>query len=112
MTASHNECKECGTPVSGRGKEFCCTPHRMAFNNRRMQRGAEMYDLFRALRRERETAKTLGLWAEICRLEKKYNDEDQRERPGRRSYVEPKRALANLTDKGSLPRGIVYQTAI
>lgn len=77
-----------------------------------MQRGAEMYDLFRALRRERETAKTLGLWAEICRLEKKYNDEDQRERPGRRSYVEPKRALANLTDKGSLPRGIVYQTAI
>lgn len=112
MPASHQECRECGTPVSSSDKEFCCKEHKQAFHNRRSRRGAELYDLFRAMRRERDAAKALGLWAEMCRLEKKYNDEDQRERPGRRSYIEPKRALANLADKGSLPRGTVYHTAI
>lgn len=72
-----------------------------------MQRGAELYDLFRALRRERGMAKGLNLWTEICRLELNWHLEDQRKRPGRRSYMPPKRALLNLWDKGSLQRGEV-----
>lgn len=70
-----------------------------------MARGAELYDLFRALRRERSEAKALNLWTQICRLEKTWQDQDEAKRPGRRSYTAPRKALANLVDKGSIPRG-------
>lgn len=112
MSSRDHRCAECDNPISGRTKQFCSTKCRMAFNNRRMQRGAEIYDLFRALRLERDQAKALGLWSEICRLEFVWQQEDDRERPGRRSYVPPKKALAHLADKGSLPRGKVMWTNI
>lgn len=70
-----------------------------------MQRGAELYDLFRALRRERSEAKALNLWTQICRLELNWHTDDVAERPGRKSYMPPKKALAHLQDKGSLQRG-------
>ncbi len=70
-----------------------------------MQRGAELYDLFRSLRRERTEAKALNVWTQICRLELAWQMEDEKTREGRKSYVPAKRALANLFDKGSLPRG-------
>lgn len=66
-----------------------------------MQRGAELYDLFRAMRRERADAKEFEVWTMMCRLEKKWSDEDE----GRKTWVSPKRALRNLVDKGSIPRG-------
>lgn len=109
MTTHTHRCLECSAPLSGRrkGQEFCSTAHRQAFNNRRMQRGAELYDLFRALRRERSTAKAMNLWTQICRLELGWQMEDEKKRPGRRSYMPPTKALANLYDKGSLSRGEV-----
>lgn len=107
MTAATHECLECGNRITVRRRsKLFCSPHcRQAFNNRRMARGAEIYDLFRALRRERSEAKRLNLWTEICRLERSWQDEDEIKRPGRRSYMPPKKALANLLDKGSIPRG-------
>lgn len=109
MTKPPCVCLECGNAIHAprSGKEFCCSPCRMAFNNRRRDRGADMYDLFRALRRERDKAKALGLWTELCRLELKWQEEDEARRPGRRSYVPPRRALDNLYDKGALQRGEV-----
>ena len=100
-------CKECGNRISdgNRASEFCSTSCRQSFHNRRLQRGAELYDLFRALRRERSKAKQLNLWTQICRLELEWQMQDDRERPGRKSYMEPEKALANLLDKGSLQRG-------
>lgn len=86
---------------------FCSPSCRQAFNNRRIQRGGEIYDLFRALRRERSKAKALNIWTQICRLELKWQEEDEAQRPGRRSYMPPEKALANLFDKGSLRRGEV-----
>jgi hypothetical protein len=105
-TASH-ACIECQTPISARrgGKLFCSTVCRQTFNNRRMQRGSDLYDLFRALRRERDQAKALNLWTLMCRIEKQWQDEDDRTRPGRRSYVPPVKAITNLMDKGALRRG-------
>lgn len=101
-------CQECGKPVERRRIEqtFCCTPCRQRFNNRRMQRGAELYDLFRAMRRERTEAARLDVWTMMCRLEKQWNDEDA----GRKTWTSPKKALANLVDKGSIQRGetLVY----
>ena len=95
MTTKPQCCKECGSPqtTTRRGKGFCSDRCRVVFNNRRLQRGADLYDLFRALRRERDEAKTLNIWTEICRLEKIWQDEDETMRPGRRSYIEPRRAL-------------------
>lgn len=106
MRTAEHLCQECGNRISAgpRAKLFCSAKCRLAQNNRRMKRGAELYDLFRALRRERAEAARLGLWTEICRLEKQWYDEDQAERAGRKSYMPPKKALANLLDKGSLPR--------
>lgn len=103
MNATTRTCQECGKPITTtrRDATFCCTPCRQRFNNRRMQRGAELYDLFRAMRRERAEAKRLEVWTMICRLEKQWHDEDE----GRKTWVSPKRALRNLVDKGSIPRG-------
>lgn len=105
-------CIECEKPMDAPriGQEFCSPACRQAFNNRRMQRGAELYDLFRALRRERSEAKALNIWTELCRLELHYQTEDDKQRPGRRSYMPPKKALANLRDKGSLQIGEVLTT--
>lgn len=105
MSISQHECQECGNRISEARKLFCSTPCRQTFNNRRLQRGAELYDLFRAHRRERSVSKQLGLWTEICRLELAWQQEDDAARPGRRSYMPPQKALANLYDKGSLQRG-------
>lgn len=107
MKPDDRHCLECENPITARrlGQEFCSAACRMTFNNRRMRRGAELYDLFRALRRERKTAKELGLWTEICRLELQWQGEDEAQRPGRRSYMPPSKAISNLLDKGSLPRG-------
>lgn len=100
-------CQECGNRIteSRRAKMFCSPACRQTFNNRRMQRGADMYDLFRALRRERGKAKDMNIWTVLCQLEKRWNDEDTEARPGRKSYMPPSKALTNLYDKGSLQRG-------
>ncbi len=100
-------CLECDNRIENarEGQLFCSPAHRQIFNNRRMQRGAELYDLFRALRRERAEAKRLNLWTQICKLERHWQDEDERDRPGRKSYMPPRRALTILREKGSLPIG-------
>lgn len=63
-----------------------------------MMRGAEAYDLFRAIRRERKTAKELDLWTELCRLETLWEDEDRAAGRATKSYFEPERALRHLKD--------------
>ncbi len=107
MTVAPHACTECGNPIRDRrkGQVFCSPSCRMNFNNRRRDRGADMYDLFRALRRERDVAKSLNLWTQMCRLELGWQMEDERDRPGRRSYTQPRKALDNLLDKGAIPRG-------
>jgi hypothetical protein len=108
MFSANCDCLECGNALTASRQPerlFCSTVCRQAFNNRRMQRGAELYDLFRALRRERAEAKQLNIWTQICRLELAWQMEDEKTRQGRKSYMPAKRALANLLDKGSLQRG-------
>lgn len=89
-------CAECGTPflAAKRWGEFCSAEHRKTFNNRRLTRGAEIYDLFMCLRNERPLATALGVWKLLCRLAQAYREEDERERAGRRSWRDPKQMLA------------------
>lgn len=81
-------CKECGNVLgaSSKPRMFCSTPCRQTFNNRRLERGAQLYDLFMAMRYERGTAKVLGVWAVICRLAKDFREEDELQRDGRKSW--------------------------
>lgn len=107
QSLSGHQCAECGTRferkrVTG---EYCSTACRKSFNNRRATRGAALYDLFCAMRRERPLAKELGVWSEMCRLELMWNQEDEEDRDGRKSYVPPRQAINRLLDRGAIPRG-------
>jgi len=96
-------CRECGQPFEatnrGRGSApiFCADACKKTFNNRRMLRGARLYDLMMLCRYERGTAKLRGVWAILCEVCRQWREEDRRERGGRpswRSYDELHDGLA------------------
>lgn len=84
-------CCECGTAYEAVKVEaaFCSEPCRKAWNNRRAVRGAELYDLFMALRFDRQTATLLKVWKLLNRLAAIYRAEDKRDRAGRLSWRAP-----------------------
>lgn len=88
------KCRECGEHF-GKARDheqlFCSSACRTSFNNRRKQRGADLYDLFMTMRYERGTAKLLGVWAILCRLAQDWNEDDKAE--GRKSYLPARRVL-------------------
>ncbi len=85
-------CLECGCPMTGKG-EFCARKCRHDFNNRRRQRGAELYDLYMAHRFERSQAQQLGVFQAINRLASNYRQEDLQRRAGRKSWRSPRTVL-------------------
>jgi hypothetical protein len=93
-------CRECGVACTSNkaGKFFCGTPCRQAFNNRRMQRGAELYDLFMSLRYERDLETDLDLRTAMSRMAQVMRQEDERERDGRKSWQNPNTVLADRLD--------------
>lgn len=92
------ECQECGANFASeqRTARFCCTPCRQSFNNRRMQRGAELYDLLMAHNYERKTSRPLQVWSLIYRLVSAYRDADVAKRRGRRSWRPAEDAIADI----------------
>ena len=92
------ECQECGENFASeqRSARFCCTPCRQTFNNRRAQRGAELYDLLMAHNYDRKTARPLHVWSLIYRLVLAYRDADASKRKGRRSWRPVKEAIADI----------------
>lgn len=89
-------CLECGDDFEALKPfgAFCCPAHRRDWNNRRQTRGAELYDLFMALRFQRGLAQALALWKLVCRLAAAYRDEDWRDRAGRLSWRSPRDVVA------------------
>lgn len=92
-------CLECGGefsahPTLAKHAEFCSPACRKAFNNRRMVRGAELYDLIMALRCDRKAATAFKVWKMICRMISDFRSEDDRERAGRHSWRHPRVVLA------------------
>lgn len=89
------ECLECGKAAvsTAVNAEFCCSACRKAWNNRRLVRGAELYDFMMVLRFDRGRAKALRLWTLMCRLVALFRDEDWRERGGRRSWSPAEQVL-------------------
>lgn len=84
-------CLECGQPFTrvGTRAEFCSSPCRKSWNNRRMTRGAELYDLFMAHRFERARATQMGLLGLINRMASNFRAEDRERRAARRSWRDP-----------------------
>lgn len=92
MTKPRPDCRECGSALTGthKRKTFCSTECRRAFNNRRQQRGAQMYDFFMDLRYNRDEAKRDKIWGVMCRVAETYRDEDIARRGGRESWMDPR----------------------
>lgn len=83
-------CRECGRPWrSNRQASVACPDCSKIFDRRRQTRGAQVYDLFMAMRYERGLAAKLGVWSLMCRMANKWREEDVRERDGRPSWVDP-----------------------
>lgn len=93
VTRRLNACLECGQAAPDKAK-FCSGAHRQAFNNRRLQRGAELYDLFMAHRFDRKNAQDLRVLQAMNRMASLWNEEDKAERDGRRSW-RPTRDVLN-----------------
>lgn len=93
-------CQDCGEPLTGMkpGARFCGPKCRLAFNNRRLQRGAELYDLFMAMRYDRAEAKDNGAWSMLCRMAQQMGEEDVSEREGRKSWQPAARVLRDRPD--------------
>jgi hypothetical protein len=106
MTKITNPCRECGKDAgkapAGRSKFFCSTPCRQAWNNRRRDRGAELYDLFMAMRYDRDAAKDADAWTKMCRMAQLFHEEDQR--AGRRSYRKIAEVLQDRPDLAIITR--------
>lgn len=82
-------CQECGAEFEAkRGKLFCSSPCRMKFNNRRRDRGAELYDLMMANRFERDRANGKNLLTLMSSLASAYRDADKTLRNGRFSWAD------------------------
>lgn len=88
---SARECLECGAAYASEKdtSQFCSTACRRDFNNRRQQRGAELYDLYMALRFDRGPAKMLRVLSMLNRLASIFREQDRRDRDGRRSWTPP-----------------------
>lgn len=81
-------CCECGETfqTKRREAEFCKTECRKVYHNRRMTRGAELYDLFMTLRFDRSHAKDEAIWSQMCAVASAYRDADKTTRGGRKSW--------------------------
>lgn len=95
--AGNRTCLECGRPYAPRRAampgDFCSAACRAAWNNRRAVRGAELYDLFMALRFDRDRAKQLKVWRLLNRMAAGFRDEDVADRGGRPSWRPPHKVI-------------------
>lgn len=81
-------CRECGIELKDKrkGAVFCTPAHRKAWNNRRMIRGAELYDLFMERRYNRDTKEAMAALTYMSNLGRAYRDADKAQRNGRQSW--------------------------
>jgi hypothetical protein len=98
-------CRECQTALPTglkRSAIFCGIPCKARWNNRRKNRGADLYDLWMAMHYDRDDAKKYGVRSELCRMAERWNDQDWK--TGIQSYEKPGVVIARLKDTGRMPR--------
>ncbi len=98
-------CRECNTPLGEGCKAsavFCGIPCKAKWNNRRKNRGADLYDLWMTMRYDRDEAKRLEVWKEMCRLSEGWRAEDVEQ--GIKSFERAGVVITRLKDTGRLAR--------
>ena len=82
-------CRECGDTYTRHHPTalFCGPACRKRFNNRRMVRGAELYDLVMAWRFERNKADDADMRGLIGRVAAGFRAADKARRAGRKSWL-------------------------
>jgi hypothetical protein len=103
-TLRTRHCLECREPYASRRvkAEFCGDRCRKLWNNRRMTRGAEIYDLFMALRFDRGIATALHVFTLVSRLARVFRDDDMARRDGRRSWQRPRSVIEHRPSLNSV----------
>ncbi len=90
MLSKCTHCRECGTELTPeqrkKGACFCQPAHRKAWNNRRMIRGAELYDLWMERRYARDSKAAQEALTTMSNLGRAYHDADVALRDGRKSW--------------------------
>jgi hypothetical protein len=82
-------CRECGEMIfaAQRGtREFCSSLCRSMFNNRRLRRGGQFYDLVMEWRFRMTADTPTGAQSLLCRMAAAFKAEDDRDRAGRQSW--------------------------
>lgn len=100
-------CCECGSKFETvrTEAEFCGTPCRKTYNNRRAMRGAEIYDIAMAWRFGDGEGRINEARDLLCALLSGYNEQDKESRPGRRSYGKYRVIKLNLNRLPACPDG-------
>lgn len=102
ITTRKHECKWCGAAytLTARAYDhqrsaFCSTAHKTAFNNLRLSRSVQLYDLFMANSFERGAPerKSGQLRRAMGRLASRWRDEDHAARDGRKSWGDWRQVL-------------------
>lgn len=88
-------CGEAFTPARQLRADFCGRACNSAWQNRRLRRGALIYDLLMILRFQRSIASTFKIWRTMNRLASFFRDEDKARRNGRRSW----RTIQSIKDE-------------
>ncbi len=100
-------CLECGERLAGlTAAYFCSAVCKTRWNNRRLQRGAILFDLFMVHRYERPLAKAEGVFTMINRLGITFREEDKFQRNGRRSW---RRFRDVIADRPNLRAVVVWR---
>ena len=89
-------CRECLKPLEKGLKAtavFCGIPCKAKWNNRRKNRGADLYDLFMNTRFNRKESVDRNLQSIMCRMASNWRDEDAA--AGRTTYAPIGDCLAN-----------------
>lgn len=96
MRTYKGHCRECGNAYEAKSAraKFCSTSHEKAFNNRRMTRGALLYDLFMESRYEKNADATY-IRSVYQRVGMRFRDEDKAQRGARKSWL----SLSDTLDK-------------
>jgi hypothetical protein len=87
-------CRECGAALTARRAtaQFCDDQCRGIFHKRKATRGALAYDFLMAWRFEREVFENAGGRNLLGRLAAAFRAEDERDRAGRKSWDDPRKA--------------------
>lgn len=88
-SAGTKTCQECGTAYAAakRDQRYCSPACRKSGNNRRMTRGAELYDFYMSMRFERATHS--GNIAVMNQMAAAWREDDKVNRAGRYSWATP-----------------------